>query len=93
MLCAGVASLPQMPAAGGPAAKYDLGGIALIDSRTHATLHSVPFQQWSADGHVASRNPFKMTAAGNHLTMHVAPDNAGMATEILTYEATVTPAR
>ncbi|MEN8584907.1 DUF6454 family protein [Burkholderia sp. RS01] len=93
MLCAGVASLPQMPAAGGPAAKYDLGGIALIDSRTHATLHSVPFQQWSADGHVASRNPFKMTAAGNHLTMRVAPDNAGMATEILTYEATVTPAR
>jgi hypothetical protein len=94
MLCAGVASLPQTPAAGGPSAKYDLGGIALIDSRTHATLHSVPFQQWTANGGVATRNPFKMTADGNHLTMRVAPDNGGEGTdtEILTYETSVTPA-
>jgi hypothetical protein len=94
MLCAGVASLPQAPAAGGPAAKYELGGIALIDINTHATLHDVPFQQWTANGRVATRNPFKMTADGNHLTVRVAPDNnaEGTDTDILTYEATVTPA-
>jgi hypothetical protein len=44
---------------------------------------------------VATRNPFKMTADGGHLTMKVAPDNGeeGNGTEILTYEATVTPAK
>jgi Family of unknown function (DUF6454) len=94
MLCAGLANLPQTPPAGGPAANYELGGIALIDIRTHDVLHDVPFQQWTAGGHVATRNPFKMTADGNRLTMRVAPDNGeeGNGTEILTYEATVTPA-
>ena len=48
---------------------------------------------WSTAGHVATRNPFKMTATGDHLTMRVAPDNGdeGNGTEILTYEATVAP--
>lgn len=55
----------------------------------------MPFQQWTANGGVPTRNPFKMTADGNHLIMRVAPDNGGDGTdtEILTYEATVTPAR
>ncbi len=94
MLCAGVTNLPQTPAAGGTAATYELGGIALIDIATHRVLREVPFQQWSSAGHVATRNPFKMTASGNHLTMRVAPDNGdeGNGTEILTYEATVAPA-
>ncbi|ABK02346.1 hypothetical protein Arth_0949 [Arthrobacter sp. FB24] len=94
-LCAGVANLPQAPAAGGTAATYELGGMALIDLARKTTLHDVPFQKWSTAGHVATRNPFKLTAEGNHLTMHVAPDDAeeGNGTEILTYEATVTPAK
>lgn len=93
MLCAGVTNLPQTPTAGGTSATYELGGIALIDLRTHSVLHDVPFQKWSTAGHVATRNPFKMTADGNHLTMRVAPDNGdeGNGTEILTYEATLTP--
>ncbi|WLQ05025.1 DUF6454 family protein [Arthrobacter oryzae] len=94
-LCAGVANLPQNPAAGGTAATYELGGMALLDLTKKTTLHDVPFQKWSTAGHVATRNPFKLTAEGNHLTMHVAPDDAeeGNGTEILTYEATVTPAQ
>ncbi|MDV8149679.1 DUF6454 family protein [Arthrobacter sp. B10-11] len=94
-LCAGVANLPQTPAAGGTAATYELGGMALLDLTKKTTLHDVPFQKWSTAGHVATRNPFKLTAEGNHLTMHVAPDDAeeGNGTEILTYEATVTPAQ
>lgn len=94
MLCAGVTNLPQTPAAGGPSATYELGGMALIDIQSHSVLNDVPFQKWSAGGHVATRNPFKMTASGNHLTMRVAPDNGdeGNGTEILTYEADVVPA-
>ena len=95
MLCAGVTNLPQTPAAGGTAATYELGGMAMIDLKSHRVIRDVPFQKWSTAGHVATRNPFKMTAAGSHLTMKVAPDNGeeGNGTEILTYEADVTPAR
>jgi hypothetical protein len=69
--------------------------MAMIDLKTHSVLRDVPFQQFSTAGHVATRNPFKMTADGDHLTMKVAPDNGdeGNGTEILTYEATVTPAK
>lgn len=93
MLCAGVTNLPQTPTAGGAAGIYELGGIALIDLKTHGVVHDVAFQKWSTAGHVATRNPFKMTANGNRLTMKLAPDNGeeGNGTEILTYEASVTP--
>ncbi|MEP7330965.1 MAG: DUF6454 family protein [Terracoccus sp.] len=90
MLCAGVTNLPQNPGAGGDSAIYELGGIALIDITEQTVLRDVPFQKWSTAGHVATRNPFKMTAHGNHLTIRVAPDNGeeGNGTEILTYEST-----
>ncbi|MCA4134777.1 DUF6454 family protein [Arthrobacter sp. M4] len=92
MLCGGVTNLPQTNPAGGTSATYELGGVALVDIQTHEVLNDIPFQKWSAGGHVATRNPFKMTASGNHLTMKVAPDNGeeGNGTEILTFEADVT---
>lgn len=91
MLCGGVTNLPQTTSAGGTAAVYELGGMALIDIRTHAVLRDVPFQHWSSAGHVATRNPLKLTADGADLTLRVAPDNGeeGNGTEILTYQATV----
>ena len=94
MLCGGVTNLPQTPAAGGTAATYELGGMAIIDLKSHQVTREVPFQQWSTAGHAATRNPFKMTADGGHLTMTVAPDNGdeGNGTEIITYQADVTPA-
>jgi hypothetical protein len=93
MLCGGVTNLPQTNAAGGTNAVYELGGMGLIDLRTHNILREVPFQQWSTGGHVATRNPLKLAADGNRLTMWAAPDNGdeGNGTEILTYQATVAP--
>jgi hypothetical protein len=93
MLCGGITNLPQTPSAGGSSATYELGGLAMIDLTTEQVTRDIPFQQWSTAGHVATRNPMKMTADGNHLTLRVAPDNGdeGNGTEILTYEATVTP--
>ena len=95
MLCGGITNLPQTPAAGGAGATYELGGMAMIDLKSHSVMRDVPFQQWSTAGHVATRNPFKMTADGGHLTLRLAPDNGdeGNGTEILTYEATVTPGK
>lgn len=94
MLCGGITNLPQTPSAGGTAQTYELGGIGLVDLRTHAVAHEIPFQQWSTAGHVATRNPFKVAADGDKLTMWMAPDNGdeGNGTELLTYEATVHPA-
>lgn len=93
MLCGGVTNLPQTPTAGGSEATYELGGMALIDLRSHQVQHEVPFQQWSTAGHVATRNPLKLAAKGTQLTLRVAPDNGdeGNGTEILTYQASVTP--
>jgi hypothetical protein len=91
MLCGGVTNLPQTPAAGGTAGTYELGGMALLDLGNRRIIHEVPFQQWSTAGHVATRNPLKLTADGSHLTLRVAPDNGeeGNGTEPLTYEADV----
>ncbi len=93
MMFAGVTSLAPPPTAGVACATYDLGGIALIDITEQKVLHQIPFQQWSTAGRVATHNPFAMTADGDHLTIHVAPDDgdATNGTEILTYQATVTP--
>ena len=94
MLCGGVTNLPQTPAAGGSGATYELGGIGLIDLRSHAIVHEVPFQSWSTAGHVMTRNPLKVAADGNRLTLWAAPDNGdeGSGTELYTFEAGVKPA-
>lgn len=75
MLCGGVTNLPQTPSAGGAASVYELGGMALIDLRSHRTIHEVPFQMWSTAGHVMTRNPLKLTARGDTINLWAAPDN------------------
>ncbi|MEP7088946.1 MAG: DUF6454 family protein [Nocardioidaceae bacterium] len=93
MLCGGVANLPQTPSAGGAGAVYELGGVALIDLRSHKVLHEVPLQLWSAAGHVVTRNPLKLAAHGHRLQLWAAPDNGdeGNGTELLHYQATAAP--
>jgi hypothetical protein len=94
MVCGGITELPQTPAAGGAGAAYELGGIGLVDLRSHAVVNEIPFQQWSGAGHVITRNPVKMAADGHRLTLWAAPDNGEEVngTELFTYQATVTPA-
>ncbi|MGW1076697.1 DUF6454 family protein [Streptomyces sp. NPDC002537] len=93
MICGGIADLPQTRAAGGTNGHYELGGLGLVDLRSHDTVHEVPVHLWSTANHVITRNPFKVAADGNTLTMWVAPDNGdeGNGTELLTYRATVNP--
>jgi hypothetical protein len=93
MLCGGITNLPQTPAAGGSNATYELGGVTMIDLWTHDILREVPFQQWSTAGHVMTRNPVKLAATGNQLTLWAAPDNGdeGNGTELFTYQAAVNP--
>lgn len=91
MICGGITNLPQSPTAGGASATYELGGLTMIDLRSHNILREVPFQKWSTAGHVMTRNPVKMAATGNQLTLWAAPDNGdeGNGTELFTYHANV----
>jgi uncharacterized protein DUF6454 len=91
MVCGGITGLPQTPAAGGAAATYELGGVALIDLRRRTIVNEFPFQQWSAAGHVMTRNPLKFAADGRTITMWAAPDNGEetAGTQIYTWRATV----
>ncbi len=93
MICGGITNLPQTPSAGGDNATYELGGISMIDLRSHNVLREVPFQKWSSAGHVMTRNPVKLAASGNQLTLWAAPDNGEEAngTELFTYQASVNP--
>jgi hypothetical protein len=89
MACGGITNLPQTPSAGGAKATYELGGIALLDLRKHDVINEIPFQQWSDAGHVMTRNPLKLAADGDAITMWAAPDNGEEAagTQIYTWQA------
>jgi hypothetical protein len=91
MVCGGITGLPQTPAAGGTTAQYELGGVALIDLHRRTIINEFPFQQWSAAGHVMTRNPLKFAADGRTVTMWAAPDNGEetAGTQIYTWQATV----
>lgn len=91
--CSGVAGLAPQP---GGVTPYELGGLAMISLRAqHRILHEVPMQQWSTAGHVITRNPTDLDAAHRHLTLYAAPDDSEevAGTQILVYEADVTPLR
>ena len=91
MACGGVTALPQSPAAGGTTAAYELSGVALLDLRKHRLINAVPFQTFSAAGHVMTRNPVKLKATGRRLTMYAAPDNGKdvAGTQLFTFTTTL----
>ena len=86
MLCTGLTEFAN-PAGG----RFDLGGIALIDLKSLTVRHEVPFQQYSAAGHVATRNPVHLETEGRTLRLWAAPDDGEEVngTEILVYESTI----
>jgi hypothetical protein len=92
MACTGVTALPQTPLAGGTSVPYELGGVTLIDLHRRSIVNEFPFQQWSSAGHVMTRNPVKLAADSNVMTMWAAPDNGEeiAGTEIYTWRAEVT---
>ena len=90
MMCGGVTNLPQTPTAGGDAGVYELGGLALVDLKTHRVLREIPFQRWSTAGHVITRNPVKLAVVGGGLDLWAAPDNGEErnGTEVFHFRAT-----
>ena len=83
LACGGVTSLPQQSGTD----TYQLGGIALVDLRRRAVINDFPFQQFSPDGQVMTRNPVKLAADPTGLTLWAAPDDGEQGTTIYTWHA------
>lgn len=96
-VCGGVANLPYHPdasvslktSAQKPTQKYELGGISLIDLRSHAILHEIPISKYSKNNHAITRNPMKLMVQNGKLVMWAAPDDGDEdgGTDILVFEA------
>ncbi|MBT2392140.1 hypothetical protein J7E87_22585 [Streptomyces sp. ISL-1] len=86
MLCTGITAYKTATGA-----DFELGGVAVLDLDSHAARHEAPIQQWSAAGHVATRNPVHLETDHGTLRMWAAPDDGEerAGTEILVYETTV----
>ncbi len=85
-LCSGITALPT--ADGGT---YELGALELRDLVGGEIVHQLPFPQFSAAGHVVTRNPVSLEVDGDTLRMFAAPDDqeevAG--TELLVFETPI----
>jgi len=57
-------------------AKFELGGIGVVDLASGTLGPEVPFTLFSAVGHVLTRNPVHLEVDGGVLRMYAAPDDA-----------------
>jgi Family of unknown function (DUF6454) len=75
MLCGGITEY-------GP---FQLGGMALVDTKTLSPAWEVPITILSPGGRVLTRNPIDVDVVRGKLRLHLAPDDD--ATTVFTYEA------
>ena len=84
MLCSGIATLHHVGPDGQPV-NYDLGGVAEVDVTTMRPLDEVPFQEYTDQRQVATRNALDVQVVNGHLRLYlVADDNQS---NLLIYEA------
>ncbi|MFP5115216.1 DUF6454 family protein [Bacillaceae bacterium C204] len=72
IICSGITELPQ-PAPS--TAKYELGGLALLDMKTMDMVHELPIPLFSPDGHVVTRNPVYLENTTQGIKMYAVPDD------------------
>jgi hypothetical protein len=84
MLCGGIAGL-QHPGPDGQPVKYDLGGLALVDVTTMRPLYEVPFQQYTDQRQVATRNAIDAEIVNGRLRLYLVADDDD--SDLLVYEA------
>jgi Family of unknown function (DUF6454) len=84
MLCSGIATLHH-PGLDGQPVNYDLGGVAEVDVTTMRPIDEVPFQEYTDQRQVATRNALDVQVVDGHLRLYlVADDNQS---NLLVYEA------
>lgn len=73
-LCTGIATVPGMP--GSPeGAKYEIGGLALVDLVERRIVKETPLQQFSEGRHVLTRNPAFAHMVDGRFELVTAPDD------------------
>jgi hypothetical protein len=84
MLCSGIATLHH-PGPDGQPVSYDLGGVAEVDVTTMRPIDEVPFQEYTDQRQVATRNALDVQVVDGRLRLYlVADDNQS---NLLVYEA------
>ncbi len=84
MLCGGIAGL-RHPGPDGTFVNYDLGGIALVDTETMRPLGEVPFQEYTDQRQVATRNAIDVQIVDGRLRLYLVADDDD--SDLLVYEA------
>jgi hypothetical protein len=84
MLCGGIAGL-RHPGPDGAPVSYDLGGIALVDVTTTRPLGEVPFQEYTDQRQVATRNAIDVQIVDGRLRLYLVADDDQ--SNLLIYEA------
>jgi hypothetical protein len=72
MICSGITELPQQ---GSNTAKYELGGLALLDMKTMGIKHELPISLFSSQGHTVTRNPVYLERTDQTLKLFTIPDD------------------
>ncbi|MFC5451542.1 DUF6454 family protein [Paenibacillus aestuarii] len=86
MLLSGIAEL-STPVGHSGSAKVELGGLALLDTRTMTMVHEVPVTEYSVEGHVLTRNPVYVEYKDQVLRFYAVPDD-GFG-DMLIYETSI----
>jgi Family of unknown function (DUF6454) len=84
MLCGGIAGL-RHPGPDGQWVNYDLGGIALVDTKTMRPFNEVPFQEYTDQRQVATRNAIDVQIVDGRLRLYLVADDDN--SNLLVYEA------
>jgi hypothetical protein len=84
MLCSGIAGL-EHPGADGQPVKYDLGGVAIVDVTTMRPIAELPFQEYTDQRQVATRNAIDVEMVGGRLRLYLVADDDD--SDLLVYEA------
>ncbi len=84
MLCGGIAGL-RHPGPDGQPVGYDLGGLALVDLTTMRPINEVPFQEYTDQRQVATRNAIDVQIVDGRLRLYLVADDDQ--SNLLVYEA------
>lgn len=72
MICSGITELPQQDS---PTAKYELGGLTLLDMKSMEIEHELPISLFSSQGHTVTRNPVHIENTDYGLRLYAVPDD------------------
>lgn len=84
MLCGGIAGLHH-PGPDGQPVSYDLGGLALVDVTTMRPIDELPFQEYTDQRQVATRNAIDVQIVNGRLRLYLVADDDD--SDLLIYEA------